>query len=357
MSCSSASPMSSTTVVSLSTWRRRERPFEPVITRPCSGTQPLPPSVSAVVLTHRRPRLATAVVRSLIEEERLTADRMVVVVNGSGGLDDPALESSVRLVRLPRNVGPAGGFGAGIEAAFADPSVHWAYLCEDDVGLFSLPSPRLADVVGRAERHEAAAPDRPVGAVVAYGRRFVGRGAHTENLVPPAGDPYELAPVDVASWGATLLSRSRLRRRHPPRSDLVLRARGLRLLLSGPPRGIRRAGRLACRPGRSRINRRRQAEPGALAPYRPTDERETWRSYYHARNSILWPGATAALPGICGTWPTRLVICRRPRGTPSARPSCTGSGMASGVASERTRIRPDGSGSTWIDPDEPGPVS
>jgi hypothetical protein len=26
---------------------------------------------------------------------------------------------------------------------------------------------------------------------------------------------------------------------------------------------------------------------GALGPHRPTYERETWRSYYHARNSIL----------------------------------------------------------------------
>ena len=69
----------------------------------------------------------------------------MVVVNGAGGLDDARLESRVRLVRLPRNLGPAGGFGAGMEVAFADPSTDWAYLCEDDVGLFSLPSPRLAD--------------------------------------------------------------------------------------------------------------------------------------------------------------------------------------------------------------------
>ena len=169
-------------------------------------TRPVPSSVSAVVLTHRRPRLATAVVRSLIEREGLPPDHVVVVVNGSGGLDDAALESSVRLVRLPRNLGPAGGFGAGMEAAFADPSVYWAYLCEDDVGLFSLPSPRLADVMGRAECR-GRLPGRPVGAVVAYGRRFVGRGSHTVNLVPPVGNPYELVPVDVASWGATLLAR------------------------------------------------------------------------------------------------------------------------------------------------------
>ncbi len=125
-------------------------------------------------------------VRSLIEREGLAPDRVVVVINGSGGLDDAALEASVRLVRLPRNLGPAGGFAAGIEVSFADPSTRWAYLCEDDVGLFSLPSPRLADVVERAERHSRQAGP-PIGAVVAYGRRFVGRGSHTVNLVPAAG--------------------------------------------------------------------------------------------------------------------------------------------------------------------------
>ena len=69
----------------------------------------------------------------------------------TGGSTTPALEAGVRTVRLPRNLGPAGGFGAGMEVAFADPSLHWAYLCEDDVGLFRLPSPRLADVLDRAE--------------------------------------------------------------------------------------------------------------------------------------------------------------------------------------------------------------
>ena len=41
-------------------------------------------------------------------------------------------------------------------------------------------------------------------AVVAYGRSFVGRGAHTVNVVPPAAG---FATVDVACWGATLVSR------------------------------------------------------------------------------------------------------------------------------------------------------
>jgi len=245
----------------------------------------VPSSVTAVVLTHRRPRLATAVVRSLIEREGLPPDRVVVVVNGSGGLDDAALESSVRLVRLSRNLGPAGGFGAGMKAAFADPSVYWAYLCEDDVGLFSLPSPRLADVMGRAECR-GRLPGRPVGAVVAYGRRFVGRGSHTVNLVPPVGNPYELVPVDVASWGATLLARPVFDAGIIPDPewffgledfDFFCRVRqgGFDVLVDAV--SARAVADQQTSAGRA----------GALRPHRPTDERETWRSYYHARNSVL----------------------------------------------------------------------
>jgi GT2 family glycosyltransferase len=248
--------------------------------------QPLPSSVSAVVLTHRRPRLATAVVRSLVEREGFPPERVVVVVNGSGGLDDATLASRVRLVRLPRNLGPAGGFGAGMEAAFADPSVRWVYLCEDDVGLFSLPSPRLADVMDRAG-HRGRLPGRPVGAVVAYGRRFVGRGGHTENLVPPVGeDPDELVPVDVASWGATLLARSVFEAGILPDQewffgledfDFFCRVRqgGFDVLVDAE--SARAVADQQTSAGRAR----------ALEPHRPTDEHESWRSYYHARNSIL----------------------------------------------------------------------
>ena len=242
-------------------------------------------SVSAVVLTHRRPRLATAVVRSLLERECLPPDRVIVVVNGSGGLEDAALESSVRMVRLPRNLGPGGGFGAGVEAAFSDPSVQWAYLCEDDVGLFSLPSPRLADVMARAELR-GLLPGRPVGAVVAYGRRFVGRGSHTENLAPPIGSPYDLVPVDVASWGATLLARPVFDAGIVPDADWFfgledfdffcrVRQGGFDVLVDAV--SARAVAEQQTSAGRA----------GALGPHRPTDERETWRSYYHARNSIL----------------------------------------------------------------------
>ncbi len=242
-----------------------------------------PDGVVAVVLTHMRPRLAGDVVRSLLDIEGLPPDRVVVVVNGDGGLDDPDLEARVRTVRLPRNLGPAGGFRVGMEEAFADPATAWAYLCEDDVGLFSLPSPRIADLVDRVDR---IAPSRPsVGAVVAYGRRFVGRGAHTENVVPAEGTAGTFTPVDVASWGATLVARRVHDAGVLPDDewffgledfDFFCRVResGFGVLMDD--RAARAVSGEQTSVGRD----------SAFVAARPNDADEPWRAYYHARNSV-----------------------------------------------------------------------
>ncbi|HEV3282545.1 MAG TPA: glycosyltransferase [Acidimicrobiales bacterium] len=242
----------------------------------------VPRQVTAVVLTHMRPGLAGDVVRSLVRLEGLPPSRVVVVVNGDGGLDDHELESQVRTVRLSRNTGPAGGFRAGLVEAFSDPTTEWAYLCEDDVGLFDLPVPRVADVVDRVGGLGAS---RSVGAVVAYGRTFVGRGAHTVNVVPPPGAPGEFAPVDVACWGATLVSRSVVDAGVLPDPewffgledfDFFCRVReaGFEVLVDAVA-----AHRVA---GDQTMEGRDQA----LEVRRPTDQEEAWRSYYHSRNSF-----------------------------------------------------------------------
>jgi len=239
--------------------------------------------VTAVILTHMRPSLAGDVTRSLLEREKLPPDRVVVVVNGVGGLDDPALESVVRMVRLPENVGPAGGFLAGMKEAFSDPRTRWAYLCEDDIGLLPLPSPRIGDLMVRIEAR--GRKGRPVGAVVAFGRSFVGRGAHTVNVVPPAGTPQDLAPADVGSWGATVLSRAVFDAGVLPDVDWYfgledfdyycrIREAGYEVLVDA--RAAREVAAQQSSTGRDEALRRR----------RPTDVDEVWRAYYHARNSF-----------------------------------------------------------------------
>jgi hypothetical protein len=234
--------------------------------------------VTAVVLTHRRERLAGSVVRSLLGEEGFEPRRVVVVVNGSGGLDDPDLEASVRMVRLARNTGPAGGFRAGIVAAFEEPDVRWAYLCEDDVGLFDLPTPRVARLV---QLLESDPPLASTGAVVAYGRRFVGRG-HAVNMVPDPDDP-PLVPVDVAAWGATLVSRRVVERGVLPDEawffgfedfDFFCRVRAAGLSVLADTESARVAAEVQTSSGRDQ----------ALSGDRPVDVDEPWRAYYVARN-------------------------------------------------------------------------
>ena len=249
-----------------------------------SPANAVPPTVAAVVLTHRRPRLATAVVRSLVDREGFSPDRVVVVVNGPGGLEDADLEKRVRMIRLGRNLGPAGGFAAGIETAFDNLSTRWAYLCEDDVGLISLPSPRVADLVRRAQLLETAGV-KPVGAVVAFGRRFVGRGAHTVNHVPSEGSPHDLDPVDVASWGATLLARQVFDAGILPDPEWFfgledfdfycrIREGGFEVLVDAV------SARAVA------LEQTSFGRAGAQGSDRPTNEDEVWRQYYHARNTV-----------------------------------------------------------------------
>lgn len=239
--------------------------------------------VTAVVLTHMRPRLASDVTRALLRSEGLSGRQIVVVVNGVGGLDDDELEGSVRMVRLPTNTGPAGGFRAGMEEAFSDPTTRWAYLCEDDIGLFALPAPRLSSVLERIASVEASTG--PVGAVVAYGRRFVGRGAHTVNVVPPRLAGPDLSPVDVACWGATLVSRSVYDAGVLPDAewffgledfDFFCRVRqaGFEVLVDGE--AARSVAPQQTSAGRDE----------AMESERPGDGDEAWRAYYHARNSV-----------------------------------------------------------------------
>ncbi|MGD0381581.1 MAG: glycosyltransferase [Acidimicrobiales bacterium] len=241
--------------------------------------------MTAVVVTHLRPRLAGATVRSLIDVEGFAPEHIVVVVNGEGGLDDPDLERAVRMVRLPSNTGPAGGFHRGLQEAFADDATEWAYLCEDDMVLLHLPAPRVAGLLRRVEArsHAVAEVRESVGAVVPFGRVFVARSGHTHNVVPRRGLPGDLAPVEVTTWGATLVSRAVVEAGVLPDPDLFfgfedfdfycrVRAAGFSVLVDVP-----------C----ARVVAHRQtlvARDAALRDHRPIDADEPWRAYYLARN-------------------------------------------------------------------------
>lgn len=242
-----------------------------------------PGSVCAVVLTHRRPRLATMTVKHVLDAEGLAPDDVILVVNGEGGLDDQDLEDRVRVLRLPRNLGPAGGYRAGLVYALERTRAGWVYLLEDDAGLLSLPAPRVLDLASELARGSTGAGFDDVGAVVAYGRTMDPKTGATVPLVPRG--TRRLEPVDVAAWGATLLSRRALRAGILPDDRfffgyedfdffLRLRAAGFRVLLD-----TRAAAAVATEVTDLGRARRFRGE-------RPADDEEPWRRYYQARNFL-----------------------------------------------------------------------
>ena len=254
------------------------------LARPSGSSMTVPPAVSppvaAVVVTHRRPRLATEVVRNLVEVERLPPERIVLVVNGEGGLEDPGLQAAVRVVALAENLGPAGGFREGMAVACSLPEVEWLYLCEDDVLLFDLPSPRVESLVRAGERLDANGAG-PVGAIVAYGRDLHHRTGHT--TIHEVDGAVGFDEVDVASWGASLVSRSVLDAGVLPDDGYFfgyedfdfwfqVKEAGFRILLDRAS-AFRVASQMSLR-GRDQ----------ALEGERPADSDEPWRAFYVSRN-------------------------------------------------------------------------
>lgn len=238
--------------------------------------------VDAVVLTHRRERLASQTVQVLVDQEGVPPERVTVVVNGEGGLSHE-LEAAVDLVRLTSNLGPAGGFAAGLERVRQRSARPWVYVCEDDMALLEVERPVLRAMIERAEswrsRHDA-----PIGAVVSYGRCVDQRSGRTYAYQPGPACSW-LEPVDCAAWGATLVHRSVLDAAVLPDADLFFGYEDFDWFFS-----VRREGfHVLCDTVLARmlndqvtVAGRREAQRGQ----RPDEDAERWRNYYIARNFL-----------------------------------------------------------------------
>jgi GT2 family glycosyltransferase len=163
-------------------------------------------SVIAVVLTYRRPHLATQVVTDLLEAEKLDPSQVVLVVNGEGGLDDPELEKSIAVISLPQNLGPAGGFAYAMRHAIEVSRAPWIYMCEDDQRSNQLPTPRLADLIEETRRFEREVPGPPIGGVLASAMDVDMRMGGTHRLVIRSPEA-RFQEVDYGPWWGALVSR------------------------------------------------------------------------------------------------------------------------------------------------------
>jgi GT2 family glycosyltransferase len=162
-------------------------------------------SVIALVLTYRRRDGASQVVRDLLEVEGLDPGQIVLVVNGDGGLADPVQESRINVLRLPENLGPAGGFARGLDCVRRKFPAAWVYLCEDDQGRHGMPSSRLGALIEGVERFERTCPGPPVGVALASGRHVDMRTGLTSRHEVRSSTSFE--EVDYGPFWGALLSR------------------------------------------------------------------------------------------------------------------------------------------------------
>ena len=86
----------------------------------------------AVIVTHDRPALLGLCLAAVLGQQR--CPDLVIVVDNASGLATRTLLTqygTVRVLRLPENIGGAGGFRAGIELAL-EHDADWVWLMDDD---------------------------------------------------------------------------------------------------------------------------------------------------------------------------------------------------------------------------------
>ena len=109
------------------------------------------------------------------------------------------------------------------------------------------------------------------------------RSGHSVNVVPRRGSPGELAPVDVSTWGATLVSRSVADAGVLPDPELFFGFEDFDFFCRAREAGFAVLVDVPC--ARKVAHRQTLASRDtALRDHRPIDSDEPWRAYYFARN-------------------------------------------------------------------------
>jgi GT2 family glycosyltransferase len=217
-----------------------------------------------------------------MEEEGLSGSDVILVVNGEGGLDDRGLEAAVRVLRLGQNIGPAGGFARGLRFAVEVSDTPWIYACEDDAVLEGFATPRLSDLVERAEAHERRVPRLPAGVVGTLGWDIDSKTGRTSRHIVAAPDgEVSLEQVDFVGWGGyALVSRKVIDAGILPDEKLFWWAEDLDFCLRVRQAGFRVLVDRAARPKVS-------AQCRSARAFRPGRAEEPWCSYYMARNGFV----------------------------------------------------------------------
>jgi GT2 family glycosyltransferase len=177
-----------------------------------------PPLVYAVVLHWRTPELTSRCVRALARQTPVDGAfrlRIVVVDNGSGDLPGlPDVNVPVEVLRLPDNLGYAGGNNAGLRLALSRGADH-VFLVNSDV----IPAPTCLDqLLVAAQAHPKAGllgplvlRERTPWQVESNGQsfnRWTGRHREWDRNARAWALPTRSHAVDAVSGCALLVSRA-----------------------------------------------------------------------------------------------------------------------------------------------------
>ncbi len=249
----------------------------------------------AVVVTYQRlPQLQTTLARLLDAAPEHLA-QILVVDNAStdGTAGWLAAQKDPRLIvqTLPRNVGGAGGFAAGLRFATETLDPDWLLVMDDD----ARPDPDALALFHAAPRDGqeawAAAVYYPSGRLCEMNRPtrnpfwhlrafagalFSGRqGFHLTDADYTSG---KTSQIDAASFVGLFLSRKVVEMVGYPDADLFIYGDDVLYTL-----GLRKAGgRIAFDPALRFEHDCESSQPGGRKIYDPV-----WRAYYHHRNIIF----------------------------------------------------------------------
>jgi GT2 family glycosyltransferase len=179
--------------------------------------------VTAVVVTYNRRELLNSCLHSLIAQS-FSLDRIVVVDNASTDGSEEVVGSfeGVELVRLEENLGSAGGFAAGVEAALAE-ECDWIWLMDDDAEPAPDALERLLASSGADDPTVAAlcpAVVLPDGAI-----DVKHRGTWRKRPRPLPASEYvagTVSPIDFFTWVGPLIRAEAARAAGPPMAELFI---------------------------------------------------------------------------------------------------------------------------------------
>ena len=226
---------------------------------------------ATVIVTHDRDELLPEVITAHLAELEAPDDLIVVVDCASRvpATDVVPRDERVRIVRSDENLGPAGGFALGMDAAL-DAGADDLWLCNDD----DLPIPgarrRLRALLHEHGPHALVGGLclRPDGSVIGYGWTW----HHGVRPVPPPSDGTTLVDSHALPFTGLFVTRETVQLAGPVRADYFMM-------------GEEHEFCLRCVDGGARVLLELQPairfKAGATHTHYPP-----WRGYYQARNNV-----------------------------------------------------------------------